>query len=204
MRRTDEEFKAEVYRRSEAWRIRRSKRRKMIAALCLPILLCGAAWMMLMSQASGGASDSANMEADMAVSEECMEAPAAAAPEEAVREESITDGSGCTAVILSVEVRSQPEAKEYDRHFTDPDTMYAIADAIQEFCDDGNTIISADEPGDSEGMAYRILITEERIVREYYLFNDALNAGDTWYINADRYRQLVQMIYRQADWDEND
>lgn len=80
MRRTDEEFKAEVFRRCEAFRSRKKARVKKAALLCLPVLLCGGLWIMV---SSGIMEEAATQTAcDNAASVECAEMPAAAEPEE--------------------------------------------------------------------------------------------------------------------------
>lgn len=84
MRRTDEDFKAEVFRRCEAYHARQKKRRRMVVAVCLPLLLCSAA---LMAVFSGGFG--MNVSFDKTASAECMDAPAAVEMPEA--EEALED-----------------------------------------------------------------------------------------------------------------
>lgn len=207
MRRTDEAFKAEVFRRCEEYRIRRRKRRKIAVVLCMPLLLCGGLMMMLASMGFGGSTDTADAAYSMngAVNnKEYIEDPAAAAQEPALEEGYVTDGSSasdCVAVVLSIEIISQPELEEYTRIFTEPEKMYAIMDAIQAFYDDPDTVPGGSEVGDCEGMTFRIIVTEESITREYILFNNALtiDGDESWLINPGAYQTLLELIQKTAD-----
>lgn len=78
MRRTDEEFKAEVLRRSEEFKKRRKKRAKAVLFGCMPVVLCCTA-LLALSHGFGGSTEAANQMAfDAAQSVECAESPAAA------------------------------------------------------------------------------------------------------------------------------
>ena len=78
MRRTDEEFKAEVYRRSGAFQLRRKKRIRKTALLCLPVLICWLGFLALVTGGFQGMGSTAEGAFDVAQSVECNEAPAAA------------------------------------------------------------------------------------------------------------------------------
>ena len=206
MRRTDEEFKAEVFRRSENFKARRRKRGRRIVLACLPVLLCCTALLALSGGFGKSAESTANtaMAEDAAQSVECMDAPAAAM-EEADQElgngkwENFSDGTG-SAGVVSVEVISQPESEDYARVFTDPVKTAAIVDAIRAFCEDPDTVIGGSETGDCEGMSYRIIVTDETAVQEYVLFNQALlDTEGIWYVNPGCYRVLEELILQESD-----
>lgn len=215
MRRTDEDFKAEVFRRCEAYRARKRKHRRMVMAICLPLLMCSAALMMAISGGFGGSTK--EIGADNAMSMECMDAPAAVEVEPeapaaeapaAEMDQSISgssdglgDNSDCNAVVLSITVTSQPEAVEYSRTFTDPEKIYAIMDAIQAFYDDPQTVPGGSEIGECEGMGFKIVVTEETITREYILFNNAITADGEgeWLVNPECCNTLEKLIRQEGD-----
>lgn len=200
MRRTDEDFKAEVFRRCEVWRERRRKQRRMVITVCLPVLLCSAALMMVFSGGFGGSAT--EMGFDNAMSVECKEAPAADVPAAAIEDVAPEEGSrlgdpsGCSGVVVSIEITSQPEQEEYSRVFTDTEKIYAIIDAIQAFYDDPQTTPGGSEIGECEGIVFRIVLKEEAATRTYTLFNNALSAdGDEeWLVNPVCYKTLESLI----------
>ena len=212
MRRTDEEFKAEVFRRSEDFRVRRRKRRQRIALACLPVLICCAGFMAVAAGGFGGFGASSESAAySMEMMDNCAAAPAAAeeaketpecdlaAPQEAAEMEGNLSGAGSTTAVLKIEVTSQPEMEEYARTFTDAAQTGEILEAIQAFYDDPHTLLVDAESGSCEGMGYRIIVTEEARSREYVLFDDTLCCEDGWLMNPECYRALEKLILREAD-----
>lgn len=183
----------------------------MAAICCVPLLLCGGLLTILATMGVGGSTDAADTVYAMngAVNnKECIEAPAAAAQETALEEGYSTDSSAsanmtsdCAAAILSIEIISQPESEAYARIFTEPEKMYAIMDAIQAFQDAPDTIRGGSGVGDCEGMAFRIIVTEETVVREYTLFNNALTIdGEAgWLVNPEAFQTLLQLIQTEGD-----
>ena len=207
MRRTDEEFKAEVFRRSEDYRVSRRNRRKKIALACLPVLICCGGFFALVTGGFGGFGASGETEAvyqNAAItSDACMEAPAAAEEEAGIEpaegELESSSGSSSDPAVLSIEVTSQPEMEEYARTFTDPEKINAIMDALQAFYDDPGTTIGGSEVGECEGMGYRITVTEENVIQEYTLFNNALSDDGIWYVNPACYQALEKLILQNGD-----
>ena len=211
MRRTDFEFKEEVLRRAEAYRQRRKKRVKMIAAICLPVVMCGGGLLALLSMGMGGSTMGVAMESDK--SAQYVEAPAAAAPApESIEEECAMDsvmdmepGEGnmqsgkMEGYVISITVASVPEQEEYARAFTDKEHNSAILEAINAFQTDSETIIAGKELEDREGLAYVITVTWENRIGEYVLFSDALLAEEIWYINPECYRTLEKLIQLEGN-----
>lgn len=211
MRRTDFEFKEEVLRRAEVYRQRRKKRAKMIAAICLPVVMCGGGLLALISMGMGGSTMGVAMESDK--SAQYVEAPAAAAPApEAVEEEcamdSVTDlepGEGNTQnsktqePVISITVTSVPEQEDAFRVFTDEEHNSVILEAINAFRTDPETVIASEELEDREGSAYVITVDTGTGTREYVLFSDALLDEEVWYINPECYRALERLIQLEGN-----
>lgn len=208
MRRTDIEFKAEVLRRAEQYRAERRKRTKRTLLVCLPLLLCCGALLAVFSMGYGGSTK--GVAYDSAMSVECMDAPAAPAPE-SVEEESASQADSpmepaegkkdqsSDAKVLSITVTTHSESAELVRLFTSESEMQAILDAINRFPNDPQTVIGGDEVGDSEGMAYVIAVITETEDREYVLFHDALLIDGIWYVNAGCYQNLEELILQESD-----
>lgn len=208
MRRTDVEFKAEVLRRAEQYRAERKKHEKRTLLVCLPLLLCCGAVLAVLSMGYGGSTK--GVAYDSAMSAECMDAPAAPAPE-SVEEESASQADSPMepaegkkdqsndAKVLSITVTTHSESEAYVRLFTSEDKISAILETIDRFLNDPQTVIGGDEVGDSEGMAYVITIITETEDREYVLFHDALVIDGIWYVNAGCYQTLEELILREGD-----
>ena len=208
MRRTDVEFKAEVLRRAEQYRVERKKRAKRMLLVCLPLLLCCGGVRAVFSLGFGGSTK--GVAYDNAMSVECMDAPAAPAPE-SVEEESASqadrpmepaEGEKTQSnenQVLSITVTTHSESAEHGKLIAAESEIQAILDAINAFPKDPETVIGDDSIGDSEGMAYVIGVITETGDREYVLFNDALLIDGTWYVNAGCYQTLEKLILQEGD-----
>lgn len=183
MRRTDEEFKVEVFRRSDSYRSRRNRVRRILLT-CLPILLCCGLWIRwsLNAQKSTDTASAMGIEYSMAVCED----------EKAGAE------YGCILdvppEILGIEVIPAPEEAGERKSFTESEQLGRICAAIQDIIDDPDTVVGHDEIGECEGTAYSIIIRGETEMWEYTLLQDALLTESGWLVNASRCQALQALI----------
>ena len=213
MRRTDEEFKAEVFRRSEAFRTRQKRRRKKVTAVCLPVLLCSTALLWVFFSGAGAGSTAS---ADCAAPEEFAayqnesafegENPKDAAVEEPEpsMESQVTSGTG-TAEAAVIEVITQATSSEYGRTFTAPEKTGGILEAIQAFYDDPETFCRDSEIGEDDGTGSRITVTQGTETAVFYLRGDALVMLDSdgtclmCLVNENAARVLEALISQNGD-----
>lgn len=200
MRRTDNEFKAEVFRRSREYRARQKKILKKTLAMvpCVTVCLLGA-FLLLVPM---GGSDTASAEMAVLDHEEMNqvyqpeESPAAAEPNYS------TSVTGDVGVIPSIRVYSQPESEQYDREFTDPKQIKAIMDAISEFYNSDAPEEMPEGFGDCNGMRYVILVTDENGIHSFTLFNNGLySEEEQGWVGVDKaaFDALEELIRQKSE-----
>lgn len=179
MRRTDEEFKQEVWRRSERYNKARKKRLHVMAMSCVPMVLCGVIFAAGLSGSFRGKDST----------ETAIEAPRSA-------EGAADECCDCAqSVILEIEITTAPGGEVWN--IEDPDEMQAVLDGIQAFYDDPQTVRGDSDVGQAEGMSYTLTVTENGKSCEYTLFHDSLLVEDGWLVNEACYRTLEALICKE-------
>lgn len=227
MRRTDREFKAEVYRRRDEYKAKQKKRRKMLTTICC-VVICFTGLTALFPTLFGGNSAKS---ADCAAPQEVMdmEMNGSAIGSNGTSSHSTTYGTpegvdepaegqptGITAEgglsydgkesalsrlydIISIEVTTRPESEENERCFTDEEKIVPIINALESFYMFG----SADGGSvEATGMSYVITVTTERGTEQYTLFSNALYSekdGGWVPIDTESYEKLKQLITQEGD-----
>lgn len=179
MRRTDEEFKAEVLRRSDAFRRDRKKRMRGIGLACVPLVLCGA----ICIAALPGVLNSKR-----SATEICYGASPQAI-EGAVEEKCCDCAKGVT---VEIKITTAPDGAAWS--ITDPADLLAVLEGIQAFYDDAETVPGGPDVGQAEGMSYTLIVTEGDERREYTLFNGALLTEQGWLVNEGCYHTLEALL----------
>lgn len=206
MRRTEQEFKAEILRRSSAYRQRREKHLKntLLSFGCIAILIFG--FQFLPSGFGGSSAETAD--AAFGITGANQQAPESMeemkAPQEPVESGNVSGQTPADSWLYSSEtstecivVCTQPDLEECERIFTDPDQIAAIESAISVFRDHGE--LPEDNPGNAEGMAYVITVINSSGEWRYTLFNNALysSGDDRWYSSSECYEVLKKLILQE-------
>lgn len=225
MRRTDQEFKIEILRRSESYRARQRQLRKKLltAAGCFVMVIFGFGFMLPLFAGGGGTSKSTadrvvfapeaalqdayyNGSADTSRTEMSSstgygrEEDAPSEPEENGTMDTGEPGSISRRYnVISIEIRTLPEADAHERFFTNEEKIAAIENAIEwihTFGETGNVTALAG------GIVYEITITYEDSVVCYQLFGNVLySENDDCWISVDQYAydQMVSAITQESD-----
>lgn len=200
MRRTEQEFKEEVLKRSRAYRQKRAKQHKKLLSIGMCVCLCFAVLKVFdpfgaKSEAPAAdmmAMDELKTEMSMAQSAEHaaanaapMEKEPAAAPEEVARNEMVSGAGNESALsrsynVVAIEVKTCPETEEHYRFFTDIEKTVPVIVAIERFYSAG-----AAEETEQTGMAYEIVVTYKNRTVSYSLVGDGLYSESEGWIGTD-------------------
>lgn len=212
MRRTEQEFKAEILRRSSAYRQRRKKRLKntLVSLGCFAVLIFG---IQLLPAGFGGATEGAadpmeemkidqlapEIMEDITIDQMAPESAEGGVPEEPAANASNSYLYGDITGTVSVKVHTQPESEDYGQVFTDEKQIAAIEQVINAFRIHGTNPV--ENPGDAEGMAYVITVTNAEGEMSFTLFNNALYSepDGCWYSSPECYRALLELILQEPN-----
>ena len=217
MRRTEQEFKDEVLRRSRAYQQAQARKRKTLLGTGLCVCLCFVA-LAVFAPMGGASADSAagnkaaiRTEMSMAQSPEfALDAAAPMEKEPAAPEPEEEPVLGVTSGaaenfsvsrrydVVAIEVKTNPEDEAQYRFFTDVEKVAAIIIAIERFYPADET---QQEPEPMEGTAYEIMITHEDKTERYTLFGDGLCADSGGWIrlDANAARKLEKALSQESD-----
>lgn len=222
MRRTEQEFKAEVLKRSQAYRRARARKRKNLAGFGLCACLCFAV-LAVFAPMGGASTDTAaadmmamgdlKAETSMAQSPErgfdygadgaapMENEPAAAEPEEEPMlgvTSGAAENSGVSRRynVVSIEVKTNPEDEAQHRFFTDVEKIASIIIAIERFYPSDAT-----QEDEQTGLAYEIVVTYENKVECFSLIGNGLYTETDGLISvdADASRCLKEALSQESD-----
>lgn len=216
MRRTEQEFKAELHRRAEKYQAARRRRRKKLltAALCFVVVFAGWSVASAMKIGADNAASSMEIMADTpmemitgnsAVNDksepECAPGAAVeegASPEEGKGHEPLDAEYGGSSSeskrydILYVEIVSFEEELKNSITVTDAEQIASIMNAIEGF------IPQYDETAipDWNGIVYQIIVTRERQTDRYTLAGNYLSSETEGWVcmDADAAKILLEAI----------
>ena len=201
MRRTEQEFKAELIRRTEQFRAVQRRRRKQLLTAALGLLLVTGGWrVVFLAGGDGYATDmmaESPMEMMSANSSMMDKSEPECAPGAAV-EEDVEDGAGFGIAgiddgyavsgsegkcyyVTSVEVHTVPESETHSGLFTDEERIAPILTAIEAFCSAEEGV----EIPEWTGMVYEITVTTQSGSECYTLMGEYLFSETEGWVRRD-------------------